>query len=271
MPLAAITREQFAAKTWRHASSYAFAAQYNILPVTVAELTKLVPVMPLGFVKAEGGFQLVAITSLQPGINCFVAPDGSWIGDYIPAAIRAYPFQLVKPQDRDEPVLCFDMDSGLLGEAGLGEAFFEGDGPSPAIKDALTLLSDMERSRAQARPTIEALEAAELIQPWALKLQQGEQTVAVEGLFRIDETALNTLPDEAYLTLRKPGALPLVYGQLFSMNQLGMLSKAAEMGARIAAQAKAEIASALHSSQRRSDGVGDLGFKLSEGGTFKFS
>ena len=117
MKLTAITREQFAAKTWRHASSYAFAAQYNILPVTVAELTKLVPVMPLGFVKAEGGFQLV------------------------------------KPQDRDEPVLCFDMDSGLLGEAGLGEAFFEGDGPSPAIKDALTLLSDMERSRAQARPT----------------------------------------------------------------------------------------------------------------------
>jgi len=266
MPLTAITRQEFATKTWRRAASYAFASQSHLLPVTVAELAKLVPAFPLGFVKAEQSFQLVAITSLQPGTNCFVAPDGNWIGDYIPVAIRAYPFQLVKPQDREEPVLCFDTGSGLLVDAGQGEAFFDADGPSPVIKEVLNLLSSIEASRAEARPTVDALQAAELIQPWTLNLQQGEKTVPVEGLFRIDEAALNALPDDDFLSLRKAGALALAYGQLFSMNQLAMLSKAAEVQARIGAQLRAEARPT-----NQTQGVGDLGFRLSEGGTFKFS
>ena len=95
----AITREHFATKAWRHPSTYAYAARSNIVPVGVA---KLVPAMPLGFVGTGETFQLSAITSLQPGNNCFIAPDGNWIGDYIPAVVRAHPFQLVKPVDREE-------------------------------------------------------------------------------------------------------------------------------------------------------------------------
>ena|GEM_PF-6732518 len=35
----------------------------------------------------------------------------------------------------------------------------------------------------------------------------------MEGLYRVDEAALNALPDETLLTLRKTGALPLAYAQ----------------------------------------------------------
>src|SRR5450830_1248973 len=143
MQLAAVTREQFADKAWRRPAGYPSAAKSNILPVVVSELAKLVPVMPLGFVKTEAVFQLVAITSLQPGANYFVSPVGRCLGEDVPATLRAYPFHLVKPQDRDEKVLCFDESSGLVVDAGQGEAFFDDAGaPSQAVKDILDLLSN---------------------------------------------------------------------------------------------------------------------------------
>jgi len=120
MALIAVTREQFATKAWKRPAGYTSAAKSNILPVVVSELAKLVPAMPLGFVKTEAIFQLVAITAFQSGVNYFVAPDGRWLGEYVPATLLAYPFRLAKPQDRDEKVLCFDNSSGLLADAGQG-------------------------------------------------------------------------------------------------------------------------------------------------------
>ena len=111
---------------------------------------------------------------------------------------------------------------------------------------------------------VDALQAAGLIQPWALNIKQGEQTMPVEGLYRIDAAALNALPEDAYLTLRKTSALPLAYAQLFSMNQLATLPKAARMQAQIKGQLAAKAAS------QTSVGT-DFDFLLSEEATFKFT
>ena len=166
MALTAVTREQFANKAWKRPAGYTSAAKSNILPVVVSELAKLVPTIPLGFVKTEAVFQLVAITSLQPGANYFVAPDGRWLGEYVPATLRAYPFRLAKPQDREESVLCVDESSGLVVAAGQGEAFFDDAGaPSQVVKDILDLLSKFESSRVTTQAALDALQAAELIQP----------------------------------------------------------------------------------------------------------
>ena len=276
MALTAVTREQFATKAWKRPAGYTPAAKSNILPVVVSELATLVPAMPLGFVKTQAIFQLVAITSLQPDANYFVSPDGNWIGDYIPAAVRSYPFRMVKPQDRDEKVLCFDNSSGLLADAGQGEAFFDADGPSAAIQNVLKLLSDTETSRLVTQRLVDALQDANLIQPWLLNLQQGEQTIPVQGLYRIDEAALNALPGDAYLSLRKTGALPLAYAQLFSMNQLALLPKAARMQAQIKGQLEAKatgqaLSQATSQTQSQAQPVSDIDFLFPPGDTFKFS
>ena len=86
----------------------------------------------------------------------------------------------------------------------------------------------------------------------------------MEGLYRVDEAALNALPDETLLTLRKTGALPLAYAQLFSMNQLAMLPKAARMQAQIKEQLEAKAA-------KHAPFGPSIDFLFSEGGTFKFS
>ncbi len=242
--LSAVTPQRFAGKAWKRQSGYTFAAQASILPIAMTELAKLVPVLPLILVKTESGFQLVAITALQPGMNLFVAPDGRWLGDYVPATLRDYPFRLVKPKDRKDSILCFDEDSGLLVEAGQGEAFFDEAGtPSQAVKDTLDSLSQMERNRLVTQTAVDALQAAGLIQLWPLKVQQGDEVVAREGLYRINETALNALDAATLHGLRNKGALALAYAQLLSMNQLSVLKKLSLAQAQMQAKIQAKAAS----------------------------
>jgi hypothetical protein len=236
--LAAITPERHAGKMWKNVLDNAFAAERTVIPLVGVELSKAVPVMPTGFIKLDAGYQLVAITSLQPGTNLFVAPDGKWLGAYIPAALRAYPFQLAQQEGAGEFILCINEASGLVVEnTEDGNAFFDDqDEPSQAIKDILNFLTEVEASRALTQGAVNALADAGLITPWQINLKQGEKVVPVEGLFRIDEVALNKLDDEDFLAVRKAGGLALAYAQLLSMNQLAVLERLGELQGQILEQ-----------------------------------
>lgn len=243
--LTAVSPGQFANKAWKRSTSLAFAAEFNMQPVVAAELVHLVATMPLGFAQTGKSFQLVAITSLQPNTNLYVASDdGRWLGSYVPALLRGYPFSLIKLQDREESILCIDEDSGLVVEAGQGEPFFDESGASSQpVKNVLEFLAQVERSRVVTQVAVDALQTAGLIQPWRINIQNGEQAVAVEGVFCIDEAALNGLPDGDYIALRKTGALPVAYAQLLSMNQLSLLEYFDKLQAQLKAQAAAQIVS----------------------------
>jgi hypothetical protein len=47
----------------------------------------------MAFVKQQDSFFLIALLSLTPKTNLFVAPDGRWLGGYVPSYFRGYPFQ----------------------------------------------------------------------------------------------------------------------------------------------------------------------------------
>ena len=240
--LVAVTPERHASKAWKKHASYAFAATDCVIPLVGAELSKAVPALPIGFTRDADRYQLVAITSLRPGENLFVAPSGQWLGAYIPAALRGYPFRLVQPEGAEQAILCIDEASGLVVEAAQGgEAFFDDQGqPSQVVKDTLDFLSQVERYRALTQQAVNTLADANLITAWPLNLKQGEQIVPVTGLYRIDEAALNTLDGVAFLTLRQAGALLVAYAQLLSINQLEGLGRLAQMQGQLLAQQKAQ-------------------------------
>ena len=47
----------------------------------------------------------------------------------------------------------------------------------------------------------------------------------IDGIYVIDEKALNELPDEDFLAFRKQGLLPLIYAHLSSLQQLRRISE----------------------------------------------
>ena len=177
----------------------------------------------------------MAVLSLSPNRNMLVAPDGRWLGAYVPAFLRSYPFALVPKQGTDQSVLCVDTDSGLVVEGNAaGEDFVGPDGNiSPALKKALDFLNALERSRRATDVAVTALAAAGVIQPWPIKLKAEQGDRAITGLYRIDEVALNALTDDVFLKLRKASALPIAYAQMLSMGQLGMFEHLARLQAQL--------------------------------------
>src|SRR5690606_39363180 len=124
--------------------SNSFASAYSLSPLVAQELPRACLAMPIGFVRSDNQYQLVAVQGLAPGKNLFVAPDGRWIGPYVPAAYRGYPFVLANTED-GKRVLCVREDSGLVSEVqGEGEPFFDEEGnPSKPVQDVLNFLDQV--------------------------------------------------------------------------------------------------------------------------------
>lgn len=216
---------------WKGYDNYQFAALDTVTPLVMHELPKAAMALPLALIKQDESFIPVAVQGLQPGQNLFVAPDGRWIGPYIPATYRGYPFALAQTPD-GQTVLCVDADSGLISDTE-GEPFFDEQGqPSQPVKDVLNFLQQVQANRELTQRLCAALNAEGLIQPWpiTLKGEQGDRTV--QGLYRIDEAKFNALSSEALHSLHQAGALPLVYCQLLSMQHLQTLGKLAEAHAQ---------------------------------------
>lgn len=243
MKVHALTQERFAGKALiRNERLYGFAAKDSLVPVVAAELPQILPMMPLGFVPGEGGFVLVAVASLEPGASLFVAPEsGQWLGGYVPASLRTYPFRMLKDAENGRNLLYIADDDNLIGDASQGgEPFFdENNNPSQFVASLIEFLSEIEGNRMATQMAVAALEAAGLIQPWSLQTEKDSAAVQVKGLFRIDEAALNALDADTLKGLREKGALAIAYAQLFSMNQLSVLEKLKPLREQLQAQVKA--------------------------------
>jgi hypothetical protein len=231
-----ITRERHANQRFKRNPHYAFAASDAFVALVVQELPQAVVHVPVAFLANAGSFIPAALQSLKPGKNLCVANNGQWVGGYVPAAYKSYPFVLANTPEGKQ-VLCFDEDSGLL-SATEGEPFFaEGNQPSKMVGEVFTFLKQQAANRQSTERACAALQKHQLIQPWPIKLQTTAGEQAVEGLFRIDEAALNQLPAEALIELRNTGALLCAYCQLLSMQHLQTLGQLAAVRAKEDAQA----------------------------------
>lgn len=239
MALTPISLSTHGPKRFKRYDSYAFAAKDAAAPLVVREAPRAAMNLPIGFLKVNEGFMPVAVQGLGAGKNLFVAPDGRWIGRYVPSIYRGYPFALANTEDGRQ-VLCFNDESGLLSEFE-GEPFFDGEGkPTKAINDILNFLMQVAASRQATERICAVLAQHGLIQPWPIQLKQpGEegQGRSLEGLFRIDETAFNQLDAASLDAVRQAGALPLLFCQLLSMQHLPALGELAKAHQEVDQQA----------------------------------
>lgn len=252
-----LTPDRHASLAWRRYESYLFAASEALQPIVSAELPRAALCLPVAFVAdAAGAYLPVVVLGPEPGVNAFVAPDGRWLASYVPGELRSHPFKVALTPD-GQKVVCVDEASGLIVQpaAAGAELFFGEDGKiSPTVRQVVDLLEGLESMRPATLAATAALAAHGLLQPWQIQLEIDGHVHALAGLHRVDEVALNALPDDAFLALRRSGAIPLAYAQLLSMQHVATL--------QTLAQAKAAAAKA--SQQLVRAGELDLGFMQSD-------
>lgn len=232
-----VTPQRHAARSWRGPANYSFAANTALLPIYGAEIGAAAMTLPLAFIAHEGAHIPVAVLGLEVGKSLLVSSDGNWQGGYLPLALRSYPFMLV-PAGDGRQLLCVDEGCNLVREGADGKPFFEGDqnALSPVLTAILEALGRSEQARVPTVAACETLQRHDLLRPWPLVIPAAQGDRNVEGLFCVDEAAVNALPDEAFLDLRRNGALALAYAQMLSMQHMESLLNLALNRARVAAQ-----------------------------------
>jgi hypothetical protein len=215
-----ITKERHASQFRRPLDSFAFAAKECLVPIGKQELSSAVLAYPVALVEQSAGLVPVAVLGLFDRQNAYVDQNGRWLGGYIPASIRLYPFRLSETAE-GQLSLCIDEDSGALCSNSDAEPLFLEDGTaSPQLLEVAKMLQELTQGQRVLQLASQALKAHGLVMPLAISLDLDSGKHEVNGLFQIDEAKLNALPAEALLALRDAGALALAYCMCLSMQHL---------------------------------------------------
>lgn len=228
----AVSRTEHADTYFWPRQGYGFALKDQVVPILIAELTKLLPHYALGFILQGEAYQPVAITGLGGERNLYLHPDGRWLAGYVPSMLRGHPFRLANA-DNDHQVLAIEQDS-LTDEPSAQPLFDEEGQLAERVQQTLDFLTQCDKNRQVTVAACQALSKADVIEQWPLQIDRGEgqEPLKVQGLYRINEQALNRLSTDTFAGLRSHGALPLAYAQLLSMSQLSQLTERAKFHAK---------------------------------------
>lgn len=213
-------------KTWHPPIDLSCAADKALIPLHAGELAKAAATMPLALIKENREWRLVGVCGIETGHNLFIK-DGKWLGNYRPAWLSTWPFEIVTVGEKG--LVTFDRDSGLLAEESTGEPFFDEQGQmTEAVSERVEALKAAHRKHQATQKALSALAKAKVITPWpeALHSQLG---LSINGLHMIDEKALSQLDDATFLNLRQAQALSMAYALNLSIPQTHLLARLARL------------------------------------------
>jgi hypothetical protein len=223
----AISSTEHADERWLPRKDFANVANMQVVEVFASEISVVTHHFPIGFVKRDDDYQLVALVGLEKDRNLYVDVKGRWISEYIPASLRCYPFISADHKEKaDEKVICIDQD--CLTDNSDAPRLFNDDGEQEeSLTEVVNFLIRCTQDRAATHAACKALAQAGVIEAWPLNVQKGEDEgiTSIEGLCRINEAKLNSLDAAEFSGLRETGAFTLAYAQLFSMPQLRQLDR----------------------------------------------
>ena len=223
-----LSRQTHGDKRFQPLPDYGFARGQTLVPVAAAELTHVAARLPIGFMASEAeGLRPMVLMGIDGETNLLVGPDGRWATDYVPAAVRRYPFVLTRNQEGGAAV-GIDLEANTLSDSD-GDPLFKDDGePGERLERIMAMLREFDGGIRGAATAAQRLEEAGVLEDWEPKVEVAGQSWTLKGLRRVSESALNALDDETFAGLRSGGALAMAYAQLLSTAQLPKLVRLAE-------------------------------------------
>lgn len=206
----------------RPASSFAYAAGTNSVPLLSSEFFECAREYPIVFVRGETGPVAAALLGLREAENLYVDKDGKWDARYLPAFVRRYPFVPGKGA-QGELLVCIDEASPCF-DTTAGEPLFLEGKPTPQLEHAMKFLAEFH----QAATTTELLgrrlqDLGVLRQADSVaQLTDGTQ-FRLNGLSVVDESKLRALDRDIVQELFVSGGLAVIYAHLMSLGNLGAL------------------------------------------------
>lgn len=209
-----LDREKHRALKLQNSTNYGHATGHHAAALAAEEIPKAVWSYPVLFARDESGVHPVALLGLVANENQYLEGN-TWLANYVPAVIRAYPFSLAGEQ------VLIDETSSSLGDTE-GQALFDESGePSNVLLDKLNLLKAWHAADAETHAWCARLvELGVLIERQAEVVSPGVVTYRLDGFLSVDQAKLAALPDQELAALARDGSLALLNAHLMSLENL---------------------------------------------------
>jgi hypothetical protein len=201
-------------------TDFMFCRTLMAAPLMAIEFPAACRQYPIVFVQGpDGTLGAQVLLSVVADDNAFVNHLGQWTANYIPAAIRRYPFVLAEiagnPSDFDvaidEASPCFSRNHG--------QALFSPQGePEPILNAQIQFLQSVLQEHRRTQQFARALGEAGLLTPRAVDIVRADQKrFGVRNALVVDEAKLVALPGATAHTFLTSGYLGWIYAHLLSL------------------------------------------------------
>ncbi len=206
--------------------SYAFAQNVNSVPLMAIEMPHAARDYTIVFVGKDDEVIPVVLLGLEGKDNLYVAEDGTWSSNYVPAFVRRYPFVFARSQDGNTFTLCIDENWEGCNREGKGQRLFDDDGQqTPYLTSLLDFLKEFQGQSQRTQAYCKKLKELDLLEPQKVEVTFGEEKKAMVGFMAVNRTKLNALPPEKLSELALSGELELTYTHLASMRNISLVAE----------------------------------------------
>lgn len=220
--LAAVSRERH--KDWYVDTDqgFGFARATNSVYVATLEFAQAAREYPIVFGRdAQGRAFPVALLGLRQDQNLLVDAAGAWLGSYIPAYVRRYPFILAAadPAVPERLTVCIDEAYSGFNTVKEGAPLIPPNGDaSGLLARTMQFLEEFHRQNSATEEFCTAVEAAGLFDTARAEftLPTGEK-FALAGLFCVPRERLRALPAETLKRFAAANYLEFLYLHLQSL------------------------------------------------------
>jgi hypothetical protein len=208
-------------------AEYGFARSVNSVPLTAAEFPLAAPEYAIVFAGKDDDVVPLVILGAQKDQNLYVADDGSWKAQYIPAFVRRYPFVFAQSPDGKTLTLCIDEGFAGCNRDGRGERLFDADGERTGyLEQVISFQRAYQQQHLRTRAFCKRLVDLGLLVPVTAQLgSAGGERRVLSGLRVVDRNKLKDLDAETLKQLLQSDELELIYLQLHSMANLRVIGE----------------------------------------------
>ncbi|WP_354005158.1 SapC family protein [Ramlibacter cellulosilyticus] len=203
---------------------YGFCRGVNSVPLTAVEFRSAAGEYPIVFVQSGASLWPAVVLGLRREENLMVTEQGEWLGRYIPAFVRRYPFVFSAAAGDRQMVLCVDEAFPGFNRQGRGEPLFTpAREPSPYVGRVLRFLQEYRAQFARTRAFCERLQQLELLEPMQARFTVGTMPLSLGGFLAVGRQRLKALPGDALASLAAQDELELLYLHLHSLRNFESL------------------------------------------------
>jgi hypothetical protein len=214
-------------------TSFDYAKAVNSVPLMAAEFANAAAEHAVVFSGQGDDVVPVVLLGVRDDENLFVGPKGEWLGHYVPAFLRRYPFVFSSSDDGQNFTLCVDEDFEGANREGRGERLFDQEGErTQYLQGVLGFLQAYQVQFQRTLAFTKRLVELNLLEPMQARFTMRDgRALTLGGFQAVNRERLRALSGAQLAALNAAEELELIYIHLQSLKQLSATAERIGAGA----------------------------------------